>query len=485
MKIRTLILCLIAALGSAAEARKPNIVFLLADDVSAKDLRCYNPNGVKLPFIEKLAKEGVLFESAWASSTCGPSRALLQTGKYPFKQKHFENSVEPNIPLWKNPRHTLIGQVLKKAGYVNAWYGKIHFGGTPVDYGFDEYCTTQWWDGYDGPYQRPEKTTNGMYAVSWYWHPGEIADGKGLPTGPEDFGPQIESERILDFIARNKDNPFFLYWPSNLPHMAHRGGTPMNGNWFYTDVPECDAKGQPTGKRIPGSLGSNMQFLDQKLKLIVDRLDELGILDDTIVMIAGDNGTPGYGKGKFESEVAPHVPFIVWNPKRIKPRGHSPVLVDFSDILPTLAELGGADVPAGIDGHSFAPYLEGKAFKPRDWIFLEYDNARWLRDERWLLDGHGRFYDCGSERDESTGYGVLPPRAPLGSNGPKDPNIGYRDVTESQDPEVVAARKRFEEILKDLPGPDYNDPETKAAWERFRKHHPPVKVYRPDYLEPL
>ena len=423
-----------------------------------------------------------MFESAWSAPVCGPSRAILQTGKYPFNQGYFENYVEPNIPLWRNPRHQPIGQVMRAAGYVNAWYGKIHFGGTPVDYGFDEYCTTQWWDGYDGPYTSAQKTTKGMYAVSWYWHPGLLANGKGIPTGPEDFGPQIESERILDFITRHKDKPFFLYWPTNLPHGAHRGGTPMNSNWFSPDVPECDSEtGALTGRKIAGSLASNMKFLDDKLKLIINRLDALGILDNTIIMVVGDNGTPGYGKGRFESEVALHVPFIVWAPKLVRQRGTSPVLVDFTDILPTLAELGGAELPEGIDGCSFAPYLRGEAFESREWIFMQFNNARWLRDERWLLDGYGRFYDCGNERDESVGYKNLQQRKPL-SSVLKDPNMGYRDVTESKDPEVIAARKQFEDYLKALPGPNYNDPETTAAWEKFRQHHPPVDVYRPDYL---
>lgn len=476
--------CAAAAFAGKAESApvRPNIIFVLADDISAKDLRCYNTNGISLPTIEKMAREGVQFQTAWAAPVCGPSRAMLHTGKYPFKQGYFENSVEPNIPLWKNPRHTLVGQVLKKAGYINAWYGKIHFGGTPVNYGFDEYCTTQWWRGYDGPYTDEKKTTKGMYAISWYWHPGLIANGNGVPTGPEDFGPQIESERILDFITRHEEKPFFLYWPSNLPHMAHHGGKPMVGNWFYPEVPECDAKGQPTGKKIAGSLASNIQFLDHKLKLIIEKLEELGILDNTIIMIAGDNGTPGYGKGKFESEVAPHVPFIVWSPKLVKQRGPSPVLVDFTDILPTLAELGGAEIPADVDGHSFAAYLQGQNFEPRKWVFMQFNNARWLRNGRWLLDGYGRFYDCGTERDESVGYGALPPLAALGSNGPKDPNAGYRDVTESHDPEVVAVRKEFEAILKDKPLPDYNDPETKQAWQLFRKTSPPISVVRPDYL---
>ncbi len=482
MKKKLLLSCFISIAAVALGAEKPNIIFVLADDVSAKDLRCYNEHGVVLPTIGKMAKEGVMFQTAWAAPVCGPSRAILQTGKYPFKQGYFENYVEPDIPLWKNPRHQLVGQILKQSGYVNAWYGKIHFGGTPVNYGFDEYCTTQWWNGYDGPFQSPEKTTAGMYSVSWYWHPGLLENGKGLPTGPEDFGPQIESERILDFITRHKDQPFFVYWPSNLPHMAHRGGTPMNGDWFYPDVPVCDAGGTPTGGRIPGSLASNMKFLDDKLALIVRRLEELDILDNTIIFVAGDNGTPGYGKGKFESEVAPHVPFVVWAPELIKRRGTSPVLVDFSDILPTLAELAGAEIPQDVNGKSFAPYLKGQRFEPREWVFMQFNNARWLRDDRWLLDGYGRFYDCGSGRDESAGYGALAQGEPLGSNGPKNPDVGYRDVTKSSDPEAIAVRKRFEEILKVLPLPDYEDPETKKAWQKFRQWKAPVEVYRPDYL---
>jgi arylsulfatase A-like enzyme len=480
----------LAALSQgAAPTDRPNIIFVLADDISAKDLAAYkpdNPYGIKLPMLDKMAKEGVMFQTAWATPLCGPSRAMLHTGKYPCKTGYFENQVSPQTPFWRDPRHALTGRVLQSAGYKNAWYGKIHFGGTPVDYGFDEYCSAQWWDGYDGPHQAPAgRDAAGMYAISWYWHPGLLADGKGVPTTPEDFGPQIESERLLDFITRHKDGPFFVYWPTFLPHMAHKPGMPMAapGSWFYPDVPECDAQGRPTGKKIPGSLASNMQFLDQKLQLIVKRLEDLGILNNTIIMLAGDNGTPGYGKGRFESEVALRVPFIVWGPGLVKPVGPSPVLVDFTDILPTLAELGGAKIPDDVSGHSFAAYLLGKPFVPRDSIFMQFDNARWLRDPRYLLDGNGRFYDCGEGRDETAGWGDLQVGHPLGSAGPKKPGVGYKDVTKSTEPKVVAARTRFEEISRKFPGPDYEDPATRAAWKSFRKRSQPVKVYQPDYLE--
>jgi uncharacterized sulfatase len=86
--------------GAALGMEKPNIIFLLADDVSAKDLQCYNQHGAELPMIGKMAEEGVMFQTAWAAPVCGPSRAILQTGKYPFKQGYFENYVEPNIPPW-------------------------------------------------------------------------------------------------------------------------------------------------------------------------------------------------------------------------------------------------------------------------------------------------------------------------------------------------------------------------------------------------
>jgi arylsulfatase A len=457
---------LILVLSVGARAEPPNIIFVLADDISAKDLRCYNENGISLPTIEKLAKEGVCFETAWANAVCGPSRAVLQTGKYPYKQNHFENSVFPKKPLWK--MHKLIGENMREAGYATGMYGKLHFldcwpDQNPSMYGFDDYCIPKWWDGYDGDHGYPEKRTDGMYAVSWFWKPGMVINGKGTPTTENDFGPEIEFDRMRAFIARNKNTPFFVYWATYLPHMAHKANVSLKEGWYYTDVPELDADFRPTGKKIKGSLTSNMQYLDRKLEQLILYLEKENRMDNTILFVAGDNGTPGYGKNRYESEVAFHVPFLVWSPKRVPARGKSKVLIDFTDIYPTLTELGGGVIPTGIDGHSFANYLlDKKPFTPREWIFMQFGNSRWIRTDRWLLDGYGHLYDCGEWRDETTGYSGLKERKPL-SSAIKDPSLGYKDVTHS--PEYKSFRKAIEKILKRYPGPDYNDPEVAESWK--------------------
>lgn len=150
-------------------------------------------------------------------------------------------------------------------------------------------------------------------------------------------------------------------------------------------------------------------------------------------MFTCDNGTAGYGKGRVEQEKGARVPLIVNCPGLVRGLGPTDELVQFADILPTLADLANADFPEGyvLDGRSFAPLLRGDEYRGRDWIFSYYATHRMLRDRRWLLDGRGRLYDCGDGRDET----------------------GYEDVTESQAPEVAEAKGRFERILADLPGP--------------------------------
>jgi arylsulfatase A-like enzyme len=443
-------------------AVKPNIILVLLDDVSAKEFTCYGGQGIKTPTLDRMAREGIVFRTAWSTPLCGPSRALLHTGRYGGRTLYLDNNITPRRPFWK--QHLVLGKMMQSAGYATAMFGKSHFSNDPrADLGFDEYCIARYWPGYDGPPQAASaKGTASMYAVQWYWHPGLVADGKGCPTQPDDFGPDLEVERIKSFIGRRKAQPFFVYYPMNLPHMTVRSSntpTSPGARWSYTDVPERDARGNKTGQRIKGSLKADLEHVDFLIGQIWSQVVAAGLDQQTILMVAGDNGTAGYGKGRLTSEVALRVPFIVYGPGRVKPTGSCDALVDFADVFPTLTELAGALVPAGyaLDGRSFAPLLQGRPFSGRDWIHSFLGTARWLRDQRWLLDGAGNLYDCGTNRDETA---------------------GYREVTASAEPEALAARSRFEAILKTIPAPDRNDPVIGPALIRFEQKVPVRKKGR-------
>ena len=186
------------------------------------------------------------------------------------------------------------------------------------------------------------------------------------------------------------------------------------------------------GQKTPGSFRHSVEYMDHVVGRIVGALDRLGIRENTVVLFTADNGTGGDGKGQA-TELGARVPFIANCPGTVKAGVVSDELVSLADVLPTLAEMAGADLPQDrpIDGRSFAPLLRGEKGDPRPWLFSYISDRRLLRDKRWLLEEDGKFYDCGDKRDHQ----------------------GYKDVTGSQEPEVVAARRRFEAILKDLPAP--------------------------------
>jgi len=452
---------MLGAVGAEAAdgaADRPNVILIFADDLSAKELSCYGNQDIRTPNLDRMARDGVMFRTGWSTPLCGPSRATLHTGQYAARTGYYDNDIRPTTPFWKT--HMTLGQAMKRAGYATAMYGKIHHGGDPRDYGFDEYCVAQYWDGYDGPNQAMGPPDHGMYAIQWYWHPGLVENGEGVPTTPDDFGPDMEVARLNAFVRDHKDAPFFVYWPTNLIHMEHREG----GTWHYTDVPELDAEGRPTGGRVPGSCKATTEYLDHLVGRILANLDETGLRERTIVLFIGDNGTAEYGKNRLQSEIAIRVPYIAYGPGRVRALGARDELVDLTDVLPTLLDLADSAPPEGyaLDGRSFAPLLFGEPFTPRDWIYAQLNEARWLRDTRWLLDGSGRFYDCGDARDDTQ---------------------GYPDVTESHDPEVIAARKRFEAILNQFPQPDFDDPETLARWQAHWDRAGRKPPYRPPYLD--
>jgi arylsulfatase A len=429
--------------SSAAEASnrkpgrdRPNIVLLMADDCSARELGCYGHTTHETPVLDGLARTGVMFKTCWATPICSPSRAMIMTGRYGFRTGWFHNNLKP-APNEKGGNlgkdHLIFAQLLKRAGYSTAICGKWQLRGTMAEHGFDEHCMWAKHPKFDGPVEADG--LNGKRGAlpgrpARYWHPAIVRNGKGVPTTEKDYGPDIFVDFLLDFARRHKDGPFLAYFPMCLTHKSWDFEANRSG---YLPVPELDAKGQKTGRKVPGSLKSNVEYTDHLVGRIIRGLDGLGLRDNTVFLFTCDNGTSGYGKAQVRQERGPRVPMIVNGPGLVKPRGAVDALTDFSDILPTLCDLAGAKLPDGyaIDGRSFAPVLRGEKGRTREWIFSNYADKRMLRDGWWLLDGDGRLYDCGNRRDEQ----------------------GYKDVTQSTDADAVAARERFDALLERLPGP--------------------------------
>ena len=415
----------------AGEERPPSFIVLLADDLGAAELGCYGNRENRTPNLDRLAAEGMRFETCYAAPICSPTRVTTLTGQYGFRTGYFHFIGREYTPLPSSPDHEVASKltfadVLKGRGYATALSGKWQLPGkVPTlihDCGFDEY---RMWAYADNLPEGVEHTGAfegaGRGLPSRYWHPCILENGKYLTTRPEDYGPDLFTDFVLDFARRNRDRPFCAYFTSPLTHRPH----------LETPDPE-----RP-GSRRPAGFASNLEYLDHLVGRLVRGIDGLGLGERTIIFFIGDNGTAGRGKGTV-TELGARVPFIVRCPGTVRPGVVSRELTDISDILPTLADLAGARIPEGhpIDGKSLAPILRGASAEHRPWIFSFLGTGRILRDKRWLLelpgDGTERFFDCGESRD----------------------GTGYRDVTGSADPQAVAARQKFAEILKGLPGPE-------------------------------
>lgn len=418
-------------------AKRPNIIVIMADDMGAKELGCYGNTSHRTPVLDRLAATGVKFETAFSTPVCHPTRFMIMTGQYGHRNGIYNfagkrGGPDPDAPAENIANHLTFGKVLRDAGYATAVAGKWQLSGSYPNLiretGFDEYC--MWgFAGYYSPEDRQRVKEAGIEPRSRYWHPSVIRNGKWVPTTEEDYGPDIYSGFVLDFIRRHKDQPFFVYYPMCLPH------SPWN------PTPDSIKTAGPAVKRDTHSrenYKANVEYVDKIIGRIVAELEQLGLRDNTVIFFTADNGTGG-GEGKSETiELGARVPMIVNGPGIVKARGSTKELTDLSDIFPTLVELTGARLPANhpVDGHSYVAFLKGKTDTTREWIYAFQADRRVLRTQRWLLEDNspfnwGRLYDCGDSRD----------------------GRGYREVTHSKDPEVAAIKARFNALIKELPVP--------------------------------
>ena len=448
-----------SAPAAKASRRRPNFMVIMADDCSAREYGCYGNTKHRTPVLDRLAATGVRFRTCWCSPICSPTRAMIMTGRYAFRTQWWHNDMRPaanetNGDLSKH--HRIFAQALRIAGYATAICGKWQLRGTEQAYGFDEHCMWRRWKGFDGPVEAESHPSPGRAAR--YWHPAIVRNGRGVPTAARDYGPDLFTDFALDFAKRNRDRPFLVYYPMCLTHVSWDFDAGRSG---YLPVPELDAAGKPTGRKVAGSLKSNVEYADKLIGRICRGLEGLGLRDNTVIFYTCDNGTVGYGKNRADGERGPLVPMIVNAPGVVKPTGARDELVSLVDVFPTLLDLAGAALPGDyvLDGQSFAWALRGQKGRQREYVFCNLADKRLIRTKRWLLDGRGRLWDCGDNR---TGE-------------------GYRDVTDSTDPQAVAAGKRLRKLLARLPGPDPDGPlvaryrqrqAKKRAARRSRKKRP-------------
>lgn len=443
--MKTALTCLLFCFSVPAfAAERPNIMVILCDDIGAHELALYGHPTHKTPTLDELGRSGIWFTTGYSTPICHPTRFEIMTGQYGHHNGVYQFPGRPGGPTKADvgvddiASHLTFGKIFKQAGYVTAQAGKWQLSGEHPqlirECGFDEYCMWAYKHNlpagveHDGAWEgKPGVKT------ARYWHPSIVKNGEYVDTNDDSYGPDIYSDFILDFIARSENSPFFVYYPMALTHAP------------FFSTPDTTKTLEDRFKQDKNNWQANVEYTDKIVGKLMKGLEQLGKRENTLVIFVGDNGTGGDGKAQT-TEKGSRVPFIVNGPGLVKPQGESRELVDLSDIVPTICEVAGIVLPKDhiIDGVSFAPYLRGETQPLREWIYAYLGTQRVVRTKRWLLENNsmtefGQLYDCGESR-----------------NGE-----GYKNVTKSDKPEAVAARKQLEEILADKPVPVVNALEKK------------------------
>ena len=361
----------VAAGGDA----KPNIIVILADDLGIGTVGCYGSDTFKTPNVDALAANGIRFTTCYSAPNCGPSRALMMTGRYGFRTGMTGND-KPAVAHLEAGRKSevMIPKVLKARGYATASAGKwSQIPLQPADWGFDEYIRTKASGAY---WPTPERNS--------YMRNG---DEQEWPEGQ--YMPDLTERFVFDFIDRHKSEPFYVHY--SMSHM-------------HTDI-------LPTPDSQPGStdlFSDNVAYMDKLVGRLMAELDRQGLREKTLVIFTGDNGTYGNeaprstiggrelcGAKGMLLEGGSRVPLIASWPGHVPAGAVCNDLTELVDFLPTLAEVAGAEVPDGqpIDGTSFAPQLLGQAGKPREWVFVMLGRHWYVRDAGWKLTDAGELFD--------------------------------------------------------------------------------------------
>ncbi len=413
-----------AGIRASATADKPNIVFILADDLGYRELGCYGQEKIKTPNIDRLAKQGMRFTQHYCgNAVCAPSRCVLMTGKHPGHAFVRDNKSTPPEGQWPIPSsETTVQELLKEQGYATGAFGKWGLGGPestgmPDKQGVDRffgYLCQAHAHSYYPSYLRDNGDRfelNNNPPVPG--HAGLAKDAD--PSDPEayrvfqgtDYAPDRINAAALEFVQEHRDEPFFLYYPSVIPHVAlHVPDSDLEQYLAlgWNDPPFTKAKGFGyTPHFTPrAAYAAMITRLDMYVGRLLKQLDKLGLAENTIVVFSSDNGTTHLGEevdynffasvGELRGlkgslyEGGIRVPTIVRWPGKIAAGSETDFVSGFEDWLPTFAELAGQKVPEDIDGISLVKTLMGQTQAPRDYLYREfagYGGQQIIRSGEW------------------------------------------------------------------------------------------------------
>lgn len=439
---------------------RPNILFIMVDDLGKEWISCYGAEDIETPNIDALAKTGMRFENAYSMPQCTPSRATLLTGQYPWRTGWVNHWDVPRWGVgyfdWKLRENMTFARIMKTAGYATAAVGKWQindFRVTPdamKKHGFDDWCM---WTGYE---------TGNKPSAERYWDV-YINTPQGSKTCAGKFGPDVYTDYLIRFMAEHKDQPMMLYFPMALTH-----------------GPSTTTPAEPDVETKLEKHKAMIHYTDLLVGRLCTAFDKLGIRDRTIIIFTTDNGSGGGHSGTIngrkirggkakKTENGVCAPFIVNCPGLVPQGVVTDALTDFTDLLPTFAELGGAKVPKDlkIDGVSIAPLLLGKAeASRRRWIMalghgaarLDEKGVRGKVDytERVIRDKHYKVW-VSEQRKISQLYDLQ-----------SDP-FEQKNLIGSTKPEHLAAMEKFQAVVDTMPEKDARPkytPRRANPWEK-------------------
>lgn len=414
------------------EFEKPNIIYILADDLGYGDLGSFGQENIQTPNLDRMAEEGMRFTQHYAGSTvCAPSRASLMTGYHTGHAPNRDNKEIMPVGQYPLPYHTVtIPKILQEAGYATGAFGKWGLGppdseGAPSVQGFDEFfgllCQRRshffypeflFRDECGRPAERVYLEGNKVKE----WHRENfLRPGSGPPVSDEHaqhYSADVITEEALSFIDENRDQPFFVYLPSQIPHASLEVPEETlqryldeDGNSIFQEEPFISTRnGGYRDQPMPlATYAAMVTHLDQHVGQILDKLEEHGISENTLVFFTSDNGS--YTEGGYRYDMhnsnAPlrggkrdlyeggiRVPTIAWWPGKVEAGSVNDHISAFWDMMPTFSELAGSHPPPGIDGISMVPTLLGRDDQQKQheylyWEFHSRGGRQAVRMDEW------------------------------------------------------------------------------------------------------